>query len=597
MGSFFANSADVVPPSDDTMAKHVGAWWYAPPLQMWPIAARRCVVRNSLNGASLELSSGEYAALSACEGCHPLAEHEARVMKQLSAPPEHRQGFHALIQRCAQSGLLMPVQELVARLGSPLDAGPIALGGVAIRTVDRPKLLGRLLASAARLEANGAPKRRWLVLDDSRVPANEEANRATCRALNIEHIGHAESLAFERRLCAEFPQAHREIAWLLARSDDGEPTYGCPFNRAMLFFAGQAFLSVDDDAILEARRPAIMEPGFAVTDEADELLWYESEEALLDACPPLELDPVAEHARWLGLPLAAAWRRAEREAGALAAIGLRSAHARHFAQHARVLFTHNHACGDPGSSLLPLQLLALPRRSRQWLAAHPQAASFAFGRRINWRGQTRLRLTPERVLTFTTMTGIDNSRLLPPAARSHRSEDVLLGILAQCMYPSAWLVDLPFGLPHRREPAKQWLACKANFRQEPLHVLCGLVGERAPAIVAETAVQRLEAIGSLLLDFASASDATITDALRQHAADAGSVALFAIAEQLEDATLPAQWKALLIPWLKSPAFALDSASIAGRVLEPAEFRALAGAYGSAMLAWPQLWEFCRNNPS
>ena len=53
--------------------------WFAPPLQMLPLAARRCLVRNPLNGAAIEMSSGEYAFLSACEGCLPLAAHEARA--------------------------------------------------------------------------------------------------------------------------------------------------------------------------------------------------------------------------------------------------------------------------------------------------------------------------------------------------------------------------------------------------------------------------------------------------------------------------------------------------------------------------------------
>ena len=76
-------------------------------------------------------------------------------------------------------------------------------------------------------------------------------------------------------------------------------------------------------------------------------------------------------------------------------------------------------------------------------------------------------------------------------------------------------------------------------------------------------------------------------------ADAGSRTLFAIAEQLDDAALPAQWKAQLAPWLESPAFAADEASIAGRTLAPEAVRVLAEAYARAMMAWPQLWHFCR----
>ena len=573
-----------------------GQRWFVPELQLRPVANQRGHVRNVLNGAALELSSGEYAVLSACDGCRTLAEHQARAMRQLSAPPEHGPAFRELIERCAQQGLLMSLPQLVSRFGSARDATPAPFAGIAIRTADRPELLARLLESAVRLEARGVAKRHWVVIDDSRDPANEEANAAAiaaCDALELAHLGRAENAALERTLCAEFPDAQLEIAWLLGAGAAGEATYGRPLDHALLRFAGRRFVTVDDDVIVEPRRAALAEPGFAVTDQADELLWYGGEDRLWDDCPALEIDPLGAHETWLGLPLASAWARAERETGELAEIDLRPAHGRRFAPEARVLFTHNHACGDPGSSLLPLQLLMLPERSRRWLVAHPDRATEAFAGRIDWRGQTRLRLAPRRVLTFTTMAGIDNSRLMPPAPRCHRSEDVLLGIAAQCMYPSGWLVDLPFGLPHLRDAGKQWLPPTANFMQEPLHVLYAWIDENAKNIVAESAEARLHAMAVMLLDYAQMSDRALSDALRWHAADAGSRTLFAIAEQLDDAALPAQWKALLAPWLESPAFAADEASIAGRTLAPEAVRPLADAYGRAMMVWPQLWNFCR----
>jgi hypothetical protein len=310
-------------------------------------------------------------------------------------------------------------------------------------------------------------------------------------------------------------------------------------------------------------------------------------------CPPLVLDPIAAHEQWLGLPMADAWARAGQQAGELAAIRMSAAQVGRFDAAARVLFTHNHACGDPGSSLLPLQLLSLPESSRLRLAATPQAAAYAFSRRINWRGLARLRLAPRRILTFTTMAGIDNSRLLPPVVRSLRSEDVLLGIAAQWMYPASWVVDLPFGLPHLRAPAKRWLTSTDAFMQEPLHVVYAHIDEHAPAIVSETGAQRLAAMGALLLDLAAASDRQLAEMLMQHAADAGSRTLFSIQAQLDSSTLPAPWKEVIAPWLRSPALAVDTDALRSRVLEPATLRALLEGYGSAMRAWPQLWEYCR----
>jgi hypothetical protein len=570
--------------------------WFAPELRVLPLAARRCLVRNPLNGASLELSSGEHAVLSGCAGWGTLAEHEARAVARLRAPAEHRPAIRELLERCAGQRLLVPVAELVSRFGTLSAAEPAAFAGVVVRTADRPRLLERLLASAATLEARATEKWRWLVIDDSHDPANERANRAVianARALDIEHYDRAAAAALQNALLAEFPRAAHEITWLLAPASQGEATYGRPLNHALLRLAGRAFVSVDDDVLLEPRRPALADPGFAVSDTPDELTWYESEESLLQQCPPADLDPIAQHAQWLGLPLAGAWARAEAGSGPLGAIDIAPAQASHFAADARVLFTHGHACGDPGSTTLPLHLLALPARSREWLAANPDAAAYAFARRINWRGRSRLLLTPRPLLTLTTMAGLDNSRLLPPTARRHRSEDLLLGAVAQWMHRSAWCVELPFGVPHRRDPAKRWLAAGDAVAPEPLPFLFAYLERYQPASIAARPEERLAAAGALFADLAAASDARLRELLLEHEMEAASRVLFAIREQLDDATLPAAWKNLLVPWLASPALALDEASLRKRTPVTEAMRPLLDAYGRALLVWPRLWEFCR----
>jgi hypothetical protein len=570
--------------------------WFVPDLTMHPIAARRCVVRSPLTGAAMELSSGEYAVLSACQGWRPLQEHEAHAAAQLSAPREHRAAIRELLERCARQHLLVSVSDLVSGLGRAPAAGAATFGGVVVRTADRPRLLARLLMSAAGLGARFGQTRRWIVIDDSRDPANERANRAAieeARSIEVTHYDRAAAAALEDGLRAEFPGAAREIAWLLGAGGAGESTPGRPLNHALLHLAGRAFVSVDDDVVLEPLRPPLAEPGFAVSDAPDETTWYESEEALLAQCSPADVDPIAEHASWLGLSMADAWVRAEKQHGALAAITLPTKHAARFTLDAHILFTHSHACGDPGSTVLPLQLLALPPRSRQWLAANQDAVAHAFGLRIGWRGQTRLRLTPRRSLTLTTLAGIDNSRLLPPTARAYRSQDLLLGIVAQWMYRSGWQVDLPLGVLHLREPAKRWLSPQDRVAPEPLPFLLAYLEQRESAIVGADPEQRLAAAGALLLDLAAASDATLSELLLEHVEETAGSVLFSIHEQLDDATLPGAWKTRLAAWLESPAFALDDASLRARAPAPDAMRKLLDAFGRSLLAWPQLWQFCR----
>ncbi|TMH22522.1 MAG: hypothetical protein E6H64_05390 [Betaproteobacteria bacterium] len=124
--------------------------WFVPELITLPLAARRCLVRNALNGAALELSSGEHAVLAACEGCRTLAEHEARVAKQLRAPEEHLPAIRELLERCARQGLFVSLPDLVARFAPTLATPLPPFAGIVVRTADRPQQLRRLLASGAR---------------------------------------------------------------------------------------------------------------------------------------------------------------------------------------------------------------------------------------------------------------------------------------------------------------------------------------------------------------------------------------------------------------------------------------------------------------
>jgi hypothetical protein len=173
--------------------------------------------------------------------------------------------------------------------------------------------------------------------------------------------------------------------------------------------------------------------------------------------------------------------------------------------------------------------------------------------------------------------------------RAHRNEDLLLGELAQHAHPGAWFVDLPWALPHRREPEKHWLGPTDPFAQEPVHFVLDYLSERVGALASEGAEQRLATLAAMLEDLAHASEARLTELLDEHVADTSTRVLFAIANRLDDPATPAAWKDELRPWQRSPALALDAASIRARIVSPPSMRALARSYGSALHAWPELW--------
>ena len=572
--------------------------WFAPAWTMLPLASKRCLVRNPLDGASAELSSGEYAALSACDGCHTLGEHVARAAKQLVAPPEHQPAINELLERCSRQGLLIALPDLVARFGSASASSVAPIAGVAIPTADRPQFLARLLAGASRLQRRVRVAYQWHIFDDSRSAESRRANRETiagCPDLHVIYHDLSTSDSLERMLAAALPELRDEIGSLLAAAGPDERSCGRTMNHVLLEFAGKRFLSIDDDVLAEPRQPPLERPGVEVGFAPKAAYWYKSLDAALAACPEVSIDPFAEHARWLGLPMAEAWRHAERESGGLRAEGLPGVAGSHFEAEARVVFTWNHVLGDPGWSRFSGEQLAVSAETCAWLALNPEAARTAFDSQIQWRGHASLQMSPQTSLSTTTLSGFDNTVLLPPAARTGRETDTTIGELTRCIHPAAWTMSLPFALPHVRESARQWLSPTEPLAIDIKRSLIGYARLRSDSIRAREPAARLAALGAAFVDLAAAGDATLRDLLEEQAADRAGRLSFQVNAQLDDAATPAAWKQVLRQWLASPVLRLDSASLRQQPVPLDELRALSREFGRALSAWPRLWAHCREH--
>ena len=571
--------------------------WFAPAWTMLPLAARGCLVRNPHNGASAELSAGEYAVLSACEGCRTVEEHEARAVQQLSAPPEHRAAIRELLERCTRRGLLIALQDLVARFGSPAEAIAPPVATIAVPTADRPEFLSRLLAGAAGLQQRTGVAYPWHVFDDSRSEESRSANRKIIAAfppLDVTYHDLSGDASLQAALMAAFPELCDEIRSLLEPARGAEITGGRCNNCLLLRLAGRRLLHLDDDALVEPRRPPLSEPGVEVSSGPEAAFWYGTLDAAFAACPELALDPFAEHARWLGLPLATVWRRAQREPGSLRVANIPPPFGSHFAPEARVIFTGNHVLGDPGWATFSGQQLTVGRETHQWLAAHPEAVRYAFDSQIHWRGRRAMHLAPQIVLSTTTLAGIDNTVLMPPALRAGRAVDTQIGEITRCIHPTGWHAILPFALPHVRGSRRQWLTPADTYVMPPDALLVSYARWRSASIRAGDPAERLATLGSMFVDLGEASDATVMGLLEEQAADHASRILFSMHEQLDDASVPEAWKDTLREWLASPLLRVDAASLRKHVVSLDTVRAVASDYGRALIAWPRLWAYCRD---
>jgi hypothetical protein len=574
-------------------AEAESARWFAPEWTMFPIAARRCVVVNPLNGASAELSADEYAILTACEGCRPLSKHEARAARKLGAPPEHRAFFRAVLERCARQGLLMPLADLVARFGAP-SGSALPPPEIVVRSAGRAPLLRRLLSSAARLQERTQAVYRWHMLDDSRSEEDRRANRAAIESapsLDVTyHDLSRESL--ESDLVEAFPGLASEIRSLLQAARPNEATYTRPLHYALLRFAGRRFLHLDDDVLLEPRRPPLANGGVQTDFGLEAAYWYQSFEAAFEACPELMLDPFAAHARWLGRPLADAWQQAQAEPGGHHVGNIPASLGARFGPAARVIFTGTQVLGDPGWGTFASQRLVLGPQTLQWLGSHPEAVN-TFDSQIHWRGWPALHLAPQVVLSMTTLSGVDNSVLIGPGLRVGRASDPLVSEMTRTAHPAAWGAILPFALPHVRDGRRHWLAPDEEYILRPSRLLITYAQKRSPSIRSEDPGERLAALGALFVDLGAASDATLAALLEEQAADYVSHILFSVRQQLDDPRVPAAWKHVLTTWLGSPLLKLDRQSLGKHVVPLDALRSLARDYGRTLIAWPRLWAHCR----
>ena len=579
------------PPIDERL-------WFAPAWIMLPLARRRCLVRNPDNAASIELDSGEYAVLSTCAGCRTLGEHEAHAARELSAPESHRPAIRELLERCAREGLLMALPDLLARFG-PAGAPSVApLAAITIPTADRPRFVLRLFAGASKLQQRTGDAYRWHVFDDSRSAENRRANReaiASCPDLDVTYHDLSAPDSLEDRLTVALPDLREEIRSLLAAAQTGEMTCGRVVNYLLLTFAGSRFLSMDDDALVDPRRPPLAGPGVDVGIASKSGFWYDDFVAAFAACPDLPLDPFAEHARWLGLPMAQAWERVENEPGGRRVGELPGPIGPYFDAAARVVFTWNHVLGDPGWAQFSGELLAVSAETRAWLAANPGAARAAFESQVHWRGYPALQLSPQESLSTTTLSGFDNTALLPPAVRVGPETDTMIGELTRCIHPSSWQVSLPFALPHVRNAGRQWLRPTEALGFNLNRTFIDYARARSPSLLGGDPASRLAALGAMLVDLASASDATLRGVIEEQAADMASRLAFQINEQLDDHTTPAAWKEMLSPWLASPLLQLDPVALQRRRVPLGPVRACAREFGRGLIAWPRLWGWCREN--
>ena len=577
--------------------------WIAPEVFMLPIAPRECVLRNKQTGSIARATPESFGLLQYCQRFRTLADHADAVCASVPTLSGHKTWVLEQLGAFCRAGVMVNAETVVKSWHTEATRGvsDTDFHGVAIRTCERPHLLERLLESIRRTQRRHGTTFCYEVLDDSKNPSMRQRNREQCERVRAELRVRYRDLQQESPLLvelrAQFTDASREINWLLGGTEtDDANTYGRPLNWALLLSAGQRFLSIDDDVILDVRRSPLERGGFAISAERDRWYFYRSEDEIVRECAPLSLDPLAAHLRHLGRSLAdllrteAAGLTNEELCQRLTVSDLTRLDSRSSA-----LFTQNAVLGDSGSSLHPHALYSVDDEAFARFTQSEGAYRLHTLHRYNWRGQSSMRIATTRTLTFSTIAGIDNRALLPPTARTFRNEDLLLGEVAQFMHRHAVILDLPWSLLHFRDPVKEWmpLATPTPFVQDVLHVLLEIVSEAAQDCRAEDPEARLQYLARVMLDWGAASDARLRQMLEEHVMDNRTRIAFELREDMERRPLaPAYWRQDIQRYLGGPNMGLSTKDLHAAVADAKVVRKTLQVYGHALEVWPALWKYC-----
>ncbi len=324
---------------------------------------------------------------------------------------------------------------------------------VFVITCDRPAAVERLLDSMLRTGKLSQHNALFLV-DDSRDPANREANREAVAKFNLRsakdmfYVGTDAQQSLIAQLTDQLPAHSDGIRFLLDPSIfTSKKTYGRTRTLCLLLSVGYRALVMDDDILCEAYLPPIREAGVGLgSGGMRQATFYASEQELFQGVQLADYDPLSGHASLLGSTLGFALDKTNN--GPLRETQLHqvnAALANVLQADSPILVTQSGALGDAGTAGARWAISQGEETIARLLSA-PHGITAALENRHNWLGCSRPSFF--KMPSMSQLTGLDNSQLLPPYFPVYRGEDVLFGAMVTVMHPGGLALDYPFCVPH-----------------------------------------------------------------------------------------------------------------------------------------------------
>ena len=542
-------------------------------------------------------------ALRSCESFRTLAGHADHLAATIPELAGQQQEVVGVLEMVRDAGLLQSADAVCKRLcPEQIPAPELAPSRVFIITCDRPEAVERLLHSMRT--ADLARHEQLVLVDDSRDAGNAATNRAAVQRFNrgsplaMQYFGVEAQSRLLERLLAELPGQEPGIRFLIDRQRwAGEKSYGLARTLCLLLSVGRRALVMDDDVLCQAMLAPHAAEGLLFGDRGREVEFYASEEEALARTTRAGFDPLAGHARCLGMTLAQAIRELGFDGlGPEELQGANTAYLDLWDGDSPVLVTQSGSLGDPGTPDNDW-LYTLDTSSARRLMAAPGMLEAARLNRHYWRGQPRPSFG--KLAVISQVTGLDNSRLLPPYFPVYRGEDHLFGAMVEYLHPRAAVLDYPWCVPHfpldGRPGHSDHAPADGRASVRPGKIVTDRTNYRS-GITAET---RLQGLAQFILELAQTSDQGLLTLYRAEAAEARAGKAARLEAILRDGLVrPAPWSSWLQGSLANYKQAVASsialthqpgipAGMDDRAVLDA-FRTQAGAYASALFAWPDI---------
>lgn len=409
---------------------------------------------HKLSDAQMIIAPEVSIAMAGCTTFQTLAKHVDMLTSTIPQLAGQQADVSKVLEMVRDAGLFTSAEDMCARITSTAETVTTEppRTRIFINTCDRPDAIHRLVQSMV-YAGNLSRHEELFLIDDSRDPENAELNRQLIEKFNLtspcdmRYVGANAQEQLLNALVEELPEHEASIRFLIDRKRwKDKKSYGLARTVSLLLSVDSRAIVMDDDVICVAVDSPFKADGIAFGDTSREVEFYASEQDILARTKKMETDPLTGHAQCLGLNLSQALQKLG--VSNLKPSDLQGANGAFLSQWhggSPVIVTQTGTMGDPGTPDTDW-VYSVDVDSAKRLMASQGGLEGALSNRHYWMGQPKPLFN--KMAVMSQVTGLDNSKLLPPYFPVFRGEDYLFGAMVEYLHPDSAVLEYDWCVPH-----------------------------------------------------------------------------------------------------------------------------------------------------